>query len=400
MLGWGIEIAGRCGVPWVSTDFSALFHPDNNFHDANAFTDLTDFADRTAHLTGPGLRQPGDAPFPYPPAAAFLFRFFNHAFAEPEAAYLWSFALCALAATCMVSWRIGPRRPLAQAVLWVTALLGSSQIFCANRGNLEWMHSAAAAAGLALFLGGAGWAAAVIIGLAMSIKPFSALLLLLFVWRRAWMQGALACMVCLFVSGVSLHFLGPSVPEVWRALSACWADYYHQQVVTLNILQVLKTDHSLMDTVRILLWRFGLHGGAPPQMELVAGSGVPLMLRLDLWAKVFQEVAIAAVLWALVRFRRMPALSQVFALVLLMLLLPYASSEYTLMLLYLPAAVLLVRGEVRWDMAVMLALVFAPLNVFGVFAGALKAALLVGILCRVVVRPVGLTERGEFVPAG
>ena len=392
-VGWGLEIAGRAGVGNVSTDYSALFHPQEDFRDHAAYGDVTDLADRTIHLSAAALRRPGAVPFPYPPAAAFLFKFFNHAFRNGAAAYLCCFGLIALIAVVLVARRLGRAQRLAWAVLFLTAGLGSAQIFCANRGNLELFSTSFAAAGVALFLAGFGWAAAVAIGLAMCVKPFPAILLLLFLWRRQWAQAGVALGVFLALSIVALHVLGPSVGAASKIIAACWGDYFNQQVVVLNIVQELKTDHSLMDAVKLVLWR--LLGDDFLNVKLT-DSDLPIWARLDLWVRFFELFAVCTVGCVAWFFRRRPVVHQVFALVLLMLLLPYISAEYTLMLLYLPCAVLLIRiSRDEWTastrqmvtLAVLLALLFAPLNALGIYAGVVKTLLLLGLFFFITVVP-------------
>ncbi|AFL87814.1 Protein of unknown function (DUF2029) [Terriglobus roseus DSM 18391] len=402
-MGWGLEIAGRADVGDVSIDHSALFHPEEDFHDRAAFGDLTDVKDRTVRLSAAALHKPGFVAFPYPPAAAFLFKFFNQGFSNGPAAYLCCFGLIAVVAVGLVAMRLGRGQRLALAVLLTTALLGSSQIFCANRGNLELFSGTFAAAGLGLFLGGFGWAAAVAVGLAMCVKPFPALLLLLFLWRRQWAQAALAIAVCVLVSTAALYVLGPSVPAAAKIILTCWADYFNQQVVVLNIVQELKTDHSLMDAVKLVLWR--VLGDDFLDVKLT-DSDLPVWARLDLWVSFFEVFAVFAAAFVAWFFRRGPVLNQVFALVLLMVLLPFISSEYTLMLLYLPCAVLLVRmSQGGWagsprqmaTIAVLLALLFAPLNVLGVYAGLAKTVLLLGLFGFVARVPLGDSAEGRHL---
>ncbi|SEC54312.1 glycosyltransferase 87 family protein [Terriglobus roseus] len=401
VIGWGLEIAGRADVGDVSIDHSALFHPEEDFRDHAAFGDLTDVKERTVHLSAAALRKPDAVAFPYPPASAFLFKFFNQGFRNGVAAYLCCFGLIAIIAILLVAIRMGRALPLAWAALAVTVLLGSAQIFCANRGNLELFSATFAAAGLGLFLGGFGWAAAVLIGLAMCVKPFPAALLLLFLWRRQWAQAAVALAVCLVLSISALYILGPSVAAAGKIILACWGDYFYQQVLVLNIVQELKTDHSLMDAVKMLLWR--LLGDDSLAVRLT-DSDLPVWARLDLWTRFFEVFAILAVTGTAWYFRRKPILNQVFALVLLMLLLPYISSEYTLMLLYLPCAVLLLwisRDE--WAastgqmvlLALPLAMIFAPLNVVGVYSGVVKTLLLLGLFGYIAVVPLQRTNTSQ-----
>jgi hypothetical protein len=396
-IGWGIEIAGRADVGDVSADYSALFHPEENFQDRATYGDLTDLKGRTVHLSAAALRQPDAVAFPYPPAAALLYRLFNQGFSNGVVAYLSCFSLIAVIAVVLVAIRLGRAHPLAWIALFVTALLGSSQIFCANRGNFELFSTTFAAAGLGLLLGGFGWAAAVLVGLAMCVKPFPAALLLLFLWQRQWAKAALAVGVCITVSIVALHTLGPSVGAAGKIILACWGDYFQQQVLVLNIVQELKTDHSLMDALKVVLWR--LLGDDFLNVKLT-DSDLPVWARLDLWVRlveVFAVVAGGCVAWF---FRRRPALNQIFALLLMMLLLPYISAEYTLMLLYLPCAVLLLwisRDE--WaastrqmvTLALLLAMILAPLNVFGVYSGIAKTILLLSLFSFIAIVPMERT---------
>jgi len=388
-LGWGLEWAGHRG--WdVSINQSAFFHPTEDWVDHFAYGDLTDLAARTAHLSGPGLRKPGDVPFPYMPACALIVYALNHVTGHAAAVYLGLFAVAVLVALVLVIRRMGGRHMLAWPVLVLTALFGSAQIFCANRANVELFSCSLTAGGLALFLAGSPWAAAVMLGLAMSVKPFPALLLLLFLWRKQWAQAVAAVAVCGVVTVAALFVVGPTVPVAWHAITACWGDYFQQQVLVLNIMQELKTDHSLMDAVKLVIWQVSPGIDLQDEKLTAAYHGLSLWYRLDLWARFFQLVSVVAAGWVAVKFAKRPVMNQVFALVLLMLLLPYISSEYTLMILYLPCSVLLLwMSRDAWVAterqmvfaAVAFALLFAPLNVLGVFAGFVKCSLLLAVLC-------------------
>jgi len=392
LVGWGTEILGRAGVRWVDGDYSALFHPSSQFGDVSAFTDLTDFAARMKYLSGNTLRE-GIAPFPYPPAAAFVFRFFL-GFGDPAEAYLWGFGACFGVAVVAAMWacrRCTTARGPACAAVGATLLLGSPAIFCANRGNLEWVNWAPAVLAVCLWLRGRTWSAAVALALAMSVKPFPALFLLLFLWKRQWRQAALAVALCAGVSAAALWALGPDIATAARGVGDGWQAYALLYVRTVRVEQELRFNHSLMDMVKVPIWFVLDHRQYDPR-ELAAASGVPWWARLDWWARAAEAVAGCAVAWVWWRFGEMPTLNRIFALTLLLLLLPFASAEYTLMLLYLPwALLLLAMTSVPWEasrgtmlrLLLPCAALFSPLNFLSCFTGFAKTLLLLWLLWQV-----------------
>jgi uncharacterized membrane protein len=109
---------------------------------------------------------------------------------HPIRPYLVFLAICILG-FALVTWRAGRASRAvwiaAAAAIVTTAVLGYPTWFTADRGNIEGVVWALAAAGLCFLLRARYRTAAVLIGLSASIKPFSILFLLILLGRRlAW----------------------------------------------------------------------------------------------------------------------------------------------------------------------------------------------------------------------
>jgi hypothetical protein len=412
--GWLPEVAGRLGAPWVSADFSALFHPRDTFiGDSSAFYDLTDFAGRMKPLSGPGLAGPG-GPFPYPPAAAYVFAFFLRLFPNPVAAYLVAFA-AALGLVALILWRdLGPARTgLAGAALGSALLLGSPQIATANRGNIEWVNWALTVAAVIAFTRRRYLWTAVLLGIAVSVKPFPAVFFALLIWRRRYREAAIGVGVALAISLLALAALGPTIPAAAHGLSLCWADYYTHYVLLVRPSEEFRFNHSLLDAVKLPIFFLFDRQCFDPRPMTSSVPGIPLWARLDLWAHAIAAFSVASLSWIVWRFRRMPLLNGVFALAIAEMLLPYSAAEYTTLLMYLPWGLLLAaiaRGSVPGQPQLTLsqmnrillpcAVLFTPLSFMSILAGFTKTLALLFLFVQVCLTPLPGGSLGEPATSG
>ena len=400
IAGWLPEIAGRLGASWVNADYSGLLHPSDTFGPASAFTDLTDFTQAMRHLSGTHLSGT-QGPFPYPPAAAYLFAFFLRLFPHPAAAYLLAFALAVMFAAWTLYRNLGSvERALGTTAVLVTAVLGSPQIFAANRGNLEWINWALTASAVAAFTRRHYAMTAILLGLATSVKPFPAIFFALLLWRRRYVEVALGAAVTFATSLIALHALGPTMRAAADGVRDGWADYFRRYVLLIRPSQEFRFNHSILDAIKVLLWFVFDHQEYDPRQLTVGVAGVPWWARLDSWAHGIVFLSVLLVGWIFWRFREMPVLNGIFALSIAELLLPYSAAEYTLMLLYVPWGLLMIEltthagprdSKLSYDEMLRLlipcAALFTPFSFMGCLTGVGKTILLGYLFARICLIP-------------
>ncbi len=183
------------------------------------FGDLTDYCGKMAHLWHGAARLGSGFPvYNYPPVAALAYKVLLYSVpGHPIAPYMTFLAVCTVALG-LVGWLAVRRASLglriaAGAAILTTVVLGYPLWIVADRGNVEGVAWALAAAGLCSLLRARYGAAAVLIGLAASVKPFPVLFLLLLVSRRKYKEAAIG--VATFGVAVlgALIFLGAESVE-------------------------------------------------------------------------------------------------------------------------------------------------------------------------------------------
>lgn len=398
VAGWLPEIAGRLGISWVSADYAALLHPSDSFGPPSAaFSDLTDFAPLAAHPSGATLAGLHLAPFPYLPAAALLMAVFLRASGGTATVYLVSFAAVLGAGAFFLARKLSRRAgALGAVVVAATVLCGSPQIFTANRANIEWVGCALTALAIACFLGERYLWAGVILGVAGAIKPFPLIFLILLLWRRRYREAVTGIAATVLISLAALVVLGPTPRLALHYLLTGWSEYFARYVLVIRTAQEFRFNHSLLDAVKVPVWFLFNHQQYDPRQLTGAVPGIPLWARMDLWARLNGVFAAAVLAWISVHFRRMPALNGIFAFTVAELLLPYGAGEYTLLLLYVPWALLLLAaaaGQVDVSAARLIcfllpcAALFTPLSFMNCLAGFSKTVLLVWLFLQALRTP-------------
>jgi Glycosyltransferase family 87 len=366
------------------------------------FNDLTYYIGKTAHLRH-GSAALGDAQIPvfnYPPPAAFVYKALLYAFpGHAVRTYLAFLAICILGFAFVVWRAVGGTaivRIAAAAAILTTAVLGYPLLFTADRGNIEAVSWAVAAAGLCFLLRARYAIAAVLIGLACCIKPFSILFLLLLIGQRKYKEAALAVVTTGLVTLAAVTVLGPNPLTVYRNLKPGVSFYKARYVTNLTWLDEMRFEHSLLDGIKSAALTVEM-GGIRPNMAV---SEIPRLReqpggwhRVRRLAQFYPFVAIAAFGLVIAVFYKMPLLNQLTALGVTATLLPPNARDYTLLHLYVPFGALLVfltrevaEGKATFSkasmfaLAVIYALLFAPLTFLRVYAADGKLLLLLALL--------------------
>jgi hypothetical protein len=274
--------------------------------------------------------------------------------------------------------------------------LGYPLWFTADRGNIEGVVWALTAAGLCLFLRRRVLAAAVLIGIAASIKPFPILLLLLLLRHRKYKEAALGLITAVLLVIGSLTALGPTPWKAYQDLKPGVVLYASDYILNLKPVGEMRFNHSLLDGMKSAAVTVEM-GGIYPVKALVEVT--ELRTEPGGWhtvrplVRIYPFVAIAGLGLLFAVFYRMPLLNQVTALAVAVTLFPPVSGEYTLLNLYVPFGALLVfltrevaTGKTTFSYASMLAfaviyaLLFSPLTFLMLYAGDAKLLLLLALL--------------------
>lgn len=216
---YALLVASVTAASWAIYCLSGVFMTRPLFAKYDQFHDLTNYIDKTAHLyRGAAALGAGLPVFTYPAPAAFVYKALLYTFpGHPVRPFLSILAICIVGLT-FVAWRACRAsravRLSAAAAIVVTAVLGCPMWFVADRGNIEGVVWALAAAGLCLLLRGRNHSAAVLIGLSAAIKPFTILFLLLLLRHRRYKDAALCAATAGLMLLAALTALGPNP---WRA---------------------------------------------------------------------------------------------------------------------------------------------------------------------------------------
>jgi hypothetical protein len=215
---------------------------------------------------------------------------------------------------------------LATAAVALTLVLGSPQIFTANRGNLEWINWALTAGAVIAFARRRYLWTAVLLGLAVSVKPFPVIFFVLLLWRRRYFEVAVGVLVTSALSLAALFALGPTIPAALHGIGAGGKDYIDHFVLVVRTAQEFRFNHSLLDAIKVPVWFVFDHQRYDPRQLTAGVVGIPLWARMDLWARDIVALSVASVGWIGWRFRRMPILNGIFALAIAEMLLPYSAA--------------------------------------------------------------------------
>jgi hypothetical protein len=377
--------------------YNALFFiPDVRFTDFTIFNPRFEvFGQGSLFFSLPGF------PFTYPAPLLLGFAAFWQT-PNPLYAYLFTVLIFAAAATVVVL-RWVPRRSPVGSLACFAALASAASfplMYLLDRANIEGLVWIAAATGVFCFARGRYTAAAVLLGLAASMKIYPGALLLLFLGKRRYRDFVIGMLAAVVFDVGSLWLAGPRFFETARAIASGMDFFRRTQILEYRRPEV-GFEHSLFScvkqTIHILFSTTERINAVLPRVYF-AYAAVAALGFIGLY---------------LLRIRKMPLLNQVFALTALSVTLPFVSYDYTLVHMFVPCALFLlflVRDAAtgaapiteRHALAFLLpcAVLFTPqsyLLIQGIgFGGQVKTAALVALTAAAVLIPLKSSIFGEL----
>ncbi len=262
--------------------------------------------------------------FAYPAPVAFLYK----------ALYLFRHDLRLLILTAWVPTAASAawftRKLVTRGISWLSAasftaltLLFSFPFWFAYRqGNVEIYIFLLIAGATYCYLSGYLYTAAILFGIATSMKIFPGVYFALFLSRKHWKPMIVGVLSIAAINFASLWILGPSVAVASHGIAAGLAD--NREHFMLHYLPLETSfDHSIFGFIKRLFFTAGTRR-APEKV-----------LSLYLLA-----VGSFGILLYFLRIRRLPLLNQILSLSVVAVLLPPTSHDYTLMHLYVPFVLL------------------------------------------------------------
>ena len=264
--------------------------------------------------------------FSYPAPAATLYRLFYRTH-HPTIVYLliaisWAGLLgCGL---FRVLRRIGASR-WASVGLVTVMLAGAFPFdFMLERGNLELVVWILVFVGLFLYVRGREYPAAVVLGIAASLKIFPVIFCGILLHRRRYSALCVSLMTAGLCDGLSLWYAGPTLRAAFRGFNRTVTNYQQSYSVPARAADV-GMDHSFFAFAKVV----GQHLG----------------LAYQTWLLPYYLLAGAMTLLLFVgRSLRLPLANQVLFVTLMAIGLPPNSFDYTLVYLYAGWAILCVAG--------------------------------------------------------
>ena len=290
------------------------------------FTDFTDFTVRVAHFGEPSMLSRSDfIPYPYPVPSIYTFLLFNQ-LPRPLTAYLIFVILSFLTATCIFSVHVtrAGHKLLPQIAVWSTLLCGFPLLFLLDRANIEGVIWVLILLGTVAFTRNRMLASAILLGIAAAMKIFPGLLFVLFLARRKYGIFALAIATTAAMSVLALAGIGPTIRQAIRDSSRSAPFLMNNYILVRNYPQF---DHSVFQAAKSVIDPYLYTYEKEPEQDRQA-----FVRALRLYNIL---IPLGAVLLYWFRLRRLPLLNQFMAYLLLCVLLPYVSGDYTLVHTYL-----------------------------------------------------------------
>jgi hypothetical protein len=291
-----------------------------NYHDYWMFTD------RFHHFHSPDFfTAHAEFIFSYPAPMAVLYKLTYVLTDESTRAFLAVMALTFIAVAVLFGRALLKANVALEPVVALTAttLLLSDPIWMElNRANLEFYVWVFVSLGVWLFFRGKGYGAAACFGAAGAMKLFPFVYLGLLIAKKQYRQVVFGFLVSAVVMVGSLWILCPDVLFAWHTLNAN-ANEFGKAYLYQRLWLEVGFDHSLFALIK-MLWR---HLPGPAVMGRV----------LSIYMAV---AAIGGTVLFFTRIRYLPVANQLVCLTAASLLLPPSSSDYTLIHLYAPWAVL------------------------------------------------------------
>lgn len=297
-------------------------------------------------------------PFTYPaPVSLVYYVFFNGFGQHGEAAFLIFCGLVYLAAAvgfCRVLLRHGLEVEAALGLSALVLLTSWPALLVWDRANMEIVVFVATLLAVSSYARGRFYRAAILFGVAASLKLFPFIFFALFLSRRQGKQMAVGVATFAAVSVGSLALLGPTISVAYQGISNGLLYFRESYMIRWNVTEN-GVDHSMMAFAKAVAiyifrdWRNDFTRMLAVYLPLTAVVGAALYFA---------------------RIRKLPMVNQILLLTIASIYFTPFSGDGTLLHLYAPFAMLVLVGleARRRDVAVeglmpamvALALLFAP----------------------------------------
>ena len=251
----------------------------------------------------------------YPAAAVPIYMAFYAAAPHIVVAYL-AFSVGALSGGALFAIRALVRRgievPVAAGYVLLTMLCAYPIWFALSQANIEIVLWVLLASGIALYWKEQGYAACVCFGMAAAVKFYPALFLVLPLYRKRWGQAALGAAVTVAYSAGSLVYVGPTETQASLGFAAGLNRFRTEFM--LRLLDSTGVDHSLFSLYK-LSFRHHVAAGR-------FSTALPIYLAL---------MAVIVLVLLTVRVRHLPLANQLGFCIVVCVLFPPTSFEYTLL---------------------------------------------------------------------
>jgi hypothetical protein len=399
--------------------FHASYPRNTLLYDPGArFTDFTSSSARIRHFGDPRMLSSHEyggkdyAVFPYPIPAVYPHLFYNQ-FSRPLRFYLASVLAVAFAGAITLAIKLtslGSASRLPYLVVLVTSLTPFPLLFLLDRGNLEGLIWFLVMLGVWLFYKKSYYGSAIVLALAASMKIFPALLFLLFIAKKKYAVFAVASLTVVVVTVLSLAGVGPTLKQAVLDSSLSGGMLTANYIVGFRPWEI-GWDHSIMAGVKQALYILSRlrHVTHDPKDLWIQVPGVQRAVAVY---GILAPLSFAILYWR--RLFALPILNQLIAFLLLSVLLPFVSNEYTLVHVYIAWGAFLIylyqdvrNGRVRlrkWMVAATLicfAIIFSPQSywVFGysdTLGGQIKMTAMLALLGLVLIFPMPSSGLGDL----
>jgi hypothetical protein len=189
-----------------------------------------------------------------------------------------------------------------------------------HQGNTDTLIWIGAAVGVWAYYRGKWWTAAIVIGIVAAFKIYPILLLGLLFPQKKYLQGIGGIAAFLGVTAASLSYVGPSIPAAYKKISGgikLLTDLgFNPNDVDRNYLTL---EHSIVSLIRVCTINH------LETMRVIFHYYLPV-------AGALMSIFFVALIW------KMPRANQVLVIILATVLLPPKSYDYTLEMMYIPWA--------------------------------------------------------------
>ena len=274
----------------------------------------------------------------YAPLGVDIYLFLLQVCAPYAVAVFLSVFYAAMFTACILFWRrvrgLAAYTPALGAAIFLTGLLGWGCLQVAMRGNIEgWLF-------IPTMLG--AWflvrkdyiSAGVSFGIAMCIKPYPFLWLLLLARHRQWKASAAGLAAFMASTVASLLVLNPNPFVAYHQLAG-EKTFFPKYIAAFRPMDEMMLEHSVLQTLKTLVRTLRNRGLHFSHAEYQLHSSHPVALEIYHFYLLLGAAIGILVLW---RMWNKPMLNQIFAIATVTTTLPLVAGDYTLVVLLIPMA--------------------------------------------------------------